>query len=226
MYEVFFNDRRLILATANEGKILNSGDCWPYSGNKDLLSLFMESLCPGISGAEYYSVGSGNPDSESLNKGTETDIVITGDAVQLWEDFCGLFDHVPAAGGVVESIKGYLFIYRKGIWDLPKGKIDPGETPELAALREVREETGLRDVIINGHFRDTWHVYPSPCRTNPLRYVLKKTSWYSMTAPGEQVLVPEYGEEITQAVWFSPEQLDVPLSNTYRSLKTVIGLLA
>ena len=59
---------------------------------------------------------------------------------------------VRAAGGVVSQRdeRGeieVLLVYRAGgqrDWSFPKGKVEPGETDEACALREVREETNLR----------------------------------------------------------------------------------
>ncbi|HEY4349395.1 MAG TPA: NUDIX hydrolase [Gaiellaceae bacterium] len=53
---------------------------------------------------------------------------------------------VRAAGGVVLRAGNVLLVHRAhyGDWTLPKGKLDPGETWEDAARREVEEETGLR----------------------------------------------------------------------------------
>ena len=52
---------------------------------------------------------------------------------------------VQAAGGLVRNNKGkMLFIFRKNKWDLPKGKVDKGETLENGAMREVEEETGVK----------------------------------------------------------------------------------
>jgi ADP-ribose pyrophosphatase len=66
----------------------------------------------------------------------------------LWEDFTHMFKVVEAAGGVVSNKNGeILFIRRMGKWDLPKGKIEKGESLEQAAIREVEEETGIRELI-------------------------------------------------------------------------------
>ena len=64
---------------------------------------------------------------------------------KLLHDFISAFKYLEAAGGVVvNSNKERLFIHRFGRWDLPKGKLEKGESPAEAALREVYEETGLK----------------------------------------------------------------------------------
>lgn len=56
---------------------------------------------------------------------------------------------VPCAGAVIKDAAGRLLLVRRrnepdaGLWSLPGGRIEPGETGEQAMIREVREETGL-----------------------------------------------------------------------------------
>src|SRR5690606_12717818 len=67
---------------------------------------------------------------------------------------------VVAGGGFVVNTKGkVLFIKRNGKWDLPKGKVDKGESIENAALREVMEETGVQDLVVEKFLRTTYHVF-------------------------------------------------------------------
>lgn len=62
--------------------------------------------------------------------------------------------HQVSAGGVAYRMEGknvQIAVIRtssEGRWQLPKGLIDPGETPEIAALREVREEAGIDCEIV------------------------------------------------------------------------------
>ena len=92
----------------------------------------------------------------------------------LIADFLNLFKVLPAAGAlVINELEEYLMIHRLGYWDLPKGKIEKGEGVRKAALREIEEETGARDVILKKYLLTTWHTY----KIKKKRY-LKKTFWY------------------------------------------------
>ena len=62
-----------------------------------------------------------------------------------------------------------LFIFRKGKWDLPKGKIEKNEKIDEGALREVIEETGIKKVKIDGFFDTTYHIIKTQ-----KQYFLKK----------------------------------------------------
>ena len=63
---------------------------------------------------------------------------------KLKKDFFKHFKLIKAGGGLVKNKAGQiLLIFRRGKWDLPKGKLDDNETLLQCAIREVREETGL-----------------------------------------------------------------------------------
>ncbi|MBK8566437.1 MAG: NUDIX hydrolase [Saprospiraceae bacterium] len=114
----------------------------------------------------------------------------------LWADFNKIYKPITAAGGVVFNQAGkVLLIHRRGSWDLPKGKMDDGETPAETAVREVQEETGLSQITLGQHLLDTWHTYAQ----NEKR-ILKTTHWYKMQTTDDQ-LVPQTEEDIEQAIW-------------------------
>ncbi len=123
-------------------------------------------------------------------------VVFDTDLDRIWSDFQKIYEPISAAGGAVFNPEGkVLLIHRRGSWDLPKGKMDPGETPEQTAVREVQEETGLNNITLGPHLLDTWHTYEHKGKR-----VLKTTHWYKMQTTDHQ-LVPQAEEDIEQAVW-------------------------
>lgn len=107
---------------------------------------------------------------------------------------------IEAGGGVVfNEFNEVLFIYRRGHWDLPKGKIDPGETKEQASVREVEEETGITAIELGPHIGNTYHIFRTVKNGN---YFLKKTYWYKMTTHKQQ-LKAQKEEGIDEALWLS-----------------------
>jgi 8-oxo-dGTP pyrophosphatase MutT (NUDIX family) len=128
---------------------------------------------------------------------------------------------VPAGGGVVVRRKGsfvqVLLILRRGLWDLPKGKIEPDESPESGALREVEEETGCRELRITADLGTTVHEYEEDGSM-----VLKRTWWYAMES-GRPDLTPQYEEEIEALEW-----VDLPGASekvAFDNLRTVLRRL-
>jgi 8-oxo-dGTP pyrophosphatase MutT (NUDIX family) len=200
MYKVFYNHCRLIISGIEEGEILNNPDGIVFLHDPYQLP---EIILPFLGGCN-------------------NSLTICGNLNELWNYFQTIFQLVPAAGGVVKSSEGYLFIFRKGKWDLPKGKIDKGESAEDAAVREVKEETGLQEVSIIKPLLSTWHIYYSEFDKPFSKPVLKETKWFLMEAAPEQVLVPETVEDIETARWFSPTELELVLKNTYASLSDMI----
>jgi len=133
----------------------------------------------------------------------------------LWKKFT----IVLAAGGLItDQHKSILLIYRRGKWDLPKGKLDEKESLETCAVREVKEETGLREVRLVEALATTYHVYDESGK-----HILKETHWYLMHADGKQSLHPQAEEQIDQIKWVKPSALREYLSNTYPLIKDVLS---
>ncbi|MFZ4547421.1 MAG: NUDIX hydrolase [Bacteroidales bacterium] len=133
--------------------------------------------------------------------------------------FNSLFTRIEAAGGIVRNQDGeYLFIKRLGCWDLPKGKLNKNELVPDAALREVTEETGLTGLEITRQLLSTFHIYTD----RKGREILKETYWFEMMCKEKQTLVPQQEEDITEARWFSQSELDIPVQNTYASIKDLL----
>lgn len=126
------------------------------------------------------------------------------------------FRVIKAAGGVVDKNGKILLIYRKGRWDIPKGKLDKGENIKDCAVREVEEETGVK-VKIDQKIVSTWHTYV----TNK-KYILKKTNWYVMTCLDDSDLAPQEEEGIKEAKWMTLSELRSSLYDSYRSIRYVI----
>ena len=139
------------------------------------------------------------------------------DAIQ--RDFLSQFDLIEAAGGIVRSPEGkLLLIYRLGHWDLPKGKIEPGEAPDLAAVREVAEETGISNPSSLSFFDTTYHTY----RSGKGKRIVKRTYWYRMEA-NEQPLIAQSEEGIESAIWAFPDTVLHDASYTfYRSIRDLL----
>lgn len=128
---------------------------------------------------------------------------------------------VEAAGGIVQSNDRYLFIRRNGCWDIPKGKLDKGESPEQAAVREIEEECGLVGPRIRQHLTNTWHTYEHKGKS-----VLKKTYWFWLTEGDPSAsLVPQLEEGITEVRFFKREAFSEIRQHTYRSIVEVIDAL-
>ena len=122
---------------------------------------------------------------------------------------------VVAAGGVVTNKDGkVLFIYRNEKWDLPKGKLDKGESLEECAIREVMEETGVKDLIIENFLRTTYHVF----KRNG-KFKLKEVHWYAMKTAYDGKLKGEKKEGIVKVKWKGPQKIKKALENSYTNIR-------
>lgn len=126
--------------------------------------------------------------------------IFAADYPQLVKDFNSLYKIIEAAGGVVFNPNGEILVmYRRDSWDLPKGKIDKGETKEIAAVREVQEETGLQEIDRGPLLLTTFHTY----KNRKGKRVLKPTFWYKMTTH-EKDIQPQIEEDIELVQWINP----------------------
>jgi len=124
------------------------------------------------------------------------------------------FPIIEAAGGLVKKTDNQLlFIYRYGKWDLPKGKMEPGEKSPETAIREVMEETGISGLEIIKELTPTFHTY----RLEGKR-VIKKTSWYEMSFKDDSQILPQKIEDITVVKWLNLKDIPWAMRNSYSSI--------
>lgn len=136
------------------------------------------------------------------------------DLTQLWKDLTSYFTVIEAAGGVVKNASDeILMIYRLGKWDLPKGKLEEGESVKEGAKREVIEECGISSLRVVRELPMTYHTYSLKGQR-----ILKRTYWFEMKTEHKAQLVPQIEEHIEKAQWVNPDFLDEYLGNTYASI--------
>ena len=128
-----------------------------------------------------------------------------------------VFRQAPAAGGVVIIGNQFVAIERHGIPDLPKGHVERGESPEVAAVREVEEETGIKDLEIIKELPATWHCY---LLNN--QWTLKKTSWYLMKTNSGMKNMPQTEEGISKVYLVNKDTIKSFEDKTFASLKTLV----
>jgi len=139
-------------------------------------------------------------------------------ANEVWENFCSAFQRITAAGGRVKNENSdRLLIFRREKWDLPKGKVDEGETIEEAALREVKEECGLKNLTLGERMGVIYHLY-----WHKQKWVLKDTHWFEMQGTIQDELVPQIEEDITSMCWMKAEEEEWK-KNTFPSILQVMS---
>ncbi len=127
-------------------------------------------------------------------------------------------ERITAAGGIVKNENGkILFQYRRGKWDLPKGKLDEGETLEECAIREVEEETGLHEIHLGELIGITTHHYIEKGEK-----IEKETHWFAMKVSGSQKLVPQEEEDISELKWVAENELEPYLSNSFPNIIEIV----
>jgi 8-oxo-dGTP pyrophosphatase MutT (NUDIX family) len=190
MYKVFVNNRPLFLTNKIEKEtdfqlfLLNSAD--------------IEQLVTKVFENKIHKAFLYHPDEKEILSTLKSKIPVE-----------------KAAGGLVYNPKGeILFIYRNGKWDLPKGGIEKNEGKKEAAIREVEEETGVKNLKIIDRIDKTYHIFK---RNGKFR--LKITYWYKMETSFTENLIPQEEEGIEKAVWVQPNQVAELLENSYENIK-------
>lgn len=202
MYKIYVNDTPLYLVGKGEKKGL------PGSGPAVLEQLYHNNH------KQFLQL------VDMLEKSNRWEAVVlrTDDVKATWKAFKSLFVFIKAAGGLIQNQQNeLLWIFRRGYWDFPKGKIDAGEKKKKAALREVEEETGVKDARIMYRLPNTFHTY----KGMDGKRVLKKTIWYFMKA-SKQELKPQKEEDIELAEWKNMEDFAPEESKLYGSINDTL----
>ncbi|KQT33098.1 NUDIX hydrolase [Chryseobacterium sp. Leaf405] len=194
MYKVFVNEKKLLLSAQSE----NLEKTLEYE-NFTSLEIALDLL-------ENTSVKELNVFGENID--------------EIWSEFQKLFRIVEAAGGLVNNPDGeILFIKRLGKWDLPKGKMEKGESREESAVREIEEETGLKDVELIQFINTTYHIYVE--RNG--KKILKCTHWFEMNFDGEDTSKPQIEEGITEVAWKNADQIEHEVfPSTFKNIKLIV----
>lgn len=199
-YKIYFNDRVVILS----GKINKT---FEKNDGLFLKSTKKEEIFESINAFENMS------EVKSL-------YILAEDTTTLFDVIKSNYTIVEAAGGIVKRPDGkMLAIFRRGKWDLPKGKVEKGEFYKQTALREVKEECGVSDIEIDKKITETYHTY-----TENGKKILKRTFWYEIKLNSFETPVVQTSEDITNYMWYDFQELKEIMKNTFESLKDIFLL--
>ncbi len=197
---IYFNSRKLLIsegktqiAEYQEYKVID-GDQFTKNNFVELVNLFL---------------------NDSQDKGI---VLVCKDVSQAFKSLKKNFYYIEAAGGFIENKQRYLFIHRHDKWDLPKGKLEKNETPELAAVRECEEECGIKNLEIIKPLNSTFHIYKYKDG-----YALKQSYWFYMTSNYNETLKPQIEESIDKVEWFRLKEIQSEiLKDTYFTIADVV----
>lgn len=150
----------------------------------------------------------------------KTGIFYHNDIEALKRAFFKKFEIIKAGGGYVTNENdAILLIFRRGFWDMPKGKLDEGESIEECAVREVREETGLRHIQLQNPLIITYHTYEQGTH-----HILKESHWFTMKAKSSEPLRTQTEEDITAIKWVAKNELPGYETKAYPSIADVLRI--
>ncbi|MFV0228443.1 NUDIX domain-containing protein [Empedobacter falsenii] len=143
--------------------------------------------------------------------------IFSDDIETVWTKFLKYYKYIQAAGGIVRNPKDdYLFIFRLGKWDLPKGKMEEGESREESAIREIEEECSLTNLELKRFLMPTFHIYF-------LReYIIKETFWFEVFYDGVELPLPQTEEGIESVEWRKESEIPQLLENSYPNIKLLM----
>ncbi len=154
----------------------------------------------------------------ALKKDKKQVIILAENIEKVKAVFNKHFTLIEAAGGIVQNEKKeLLFIFRRGKWDLPKGKLEKNERPENCAAREIEEETGVKNLLLKHKIGETYHIYEEK-----KKQILKTSHWYYFTSTGTQQTTPQTEEDISEVKWIHTRNIKEPVANTYQNIKDIL----
>ncbi len=191
MYKVFFNERSLTFSNQ------------PVENAKNML---------------FHHVSQFDEAFHFLSNSVAEEVHIFSESIEeVWTLFKHNFKLIQAAGGIVRNDKEeYLFIFRLGKWDLPKGKMEAGETKEESAIREIEEECGISNLELKEFIMPTYHIYFQR------EYIIKETFWFDVAYHGHEHPQPQVEEGIETVEWKKEEEIPSLLKNSYPNIQLLL----
>jgi len=145
-------------------------------------------------------------------------ILLLGDPDKILKKVVCEFKYQIAAGGIVHNAKGKILLMKRlGKWDLPKGKLDKGETIEECALREIDEETGAKELSVTSSFAETYHTY-----YRNEKWVIKHTHWYLVDCKKHKNISPQEEEDIESVEWVKFKNINITKIDTYPAIRWLL----
>lgn len=188
---------------------------------KDAPLILTNKLAENVNG-EYFMLNTeaiGIAIDKLIKKKIDKAFIYHPNSEEILKKFTKKIPKEVAAGGVVTNKEGkVLFIYRNDKWDLPKGKLEKGESIEKCALREVEEETGVKNLKLENFLRITYHIFKKNGE-----YRLKEVHWYAMRTSYKGKLTGQKSEGIEKVKWKGPQKIHKALENSYTNIKLLFS---